>query len=120
LILSKEMRVLAEPVIKRQYYQIYVETERLPFDGFDRTKHTLRAAVIQCLAPMRLREVIFQPRSYDYEQNIIRVSDPEAEVKYGIDCRSFYLQVSVSDEKNLKPVFVKVMTAIKLWAQKGD
>jgi len=104
--------------IKRKFFQIYIETEPLPFDGAKLTLNTLRAAILQCLASSRFREVIFQPRYTGYEQNIVRVEDPEAEVKWGTNCNGFYLQVSVSDKAQLVKLTEKVIDALKTWVKR--
>ena len=104
--------------IKRKYFQIYIETEGLPFDGRDKTTNTLRAAFLQTLAMFNFREVIFQPRAMGYEQNVVRVNNPEAEVKWGISCEGFYLQVSVSDKTKLEKIADKVLSTLKAWTER--
>jgi len=106
--------------MKRKFYQIYLETERIPFDGARHTLNTFRAAVIQCLSPLLSREVILQPRSLGCDQNIGRVKQPQAEVKWGESCTGFFMQTSVSDKADLEPLFEKVTEAVKVWAEKGD
>ena len=101
--------------VERKYHQIYVEFGDVKFDGEKRTVNTLRAALIQTLSKHGLREVIIQPRSIGYDQNIVRINDPEAEVKWGTSCRGVYLQVSVSEASFLEGVYREVVAALEGW-----
>ena len=64
---------------------------------------------------MQLREVIAPKkwRESDTTEDVIRVSKPEAEVKYGATCRNFYIQVSVSEQHKLTDVNDKVLGVIQ-------
>jgi hypothetical protein len=96
--------------IKRQFFQIYTELERPQFNGKDKTEHTLRALILETLASHGLREVTPRRKGgvYGFE-DLIRLRNPEAEIKYGITCQSLYVQVSVSESDVLKKLNDKVL-----------
>lgn len=104
---------------KRKYYQIYEDFEALAFDGEAHTRATLRAAILEGLATHGFRE--FNPNNkqdYDYLEDVLRLQKPEAELKYGISHRAFYLQTSVSDQKELAQLHSETVELIKKW-EKG-
>ncbi len=105
--------------IKRQFWQIYTEFDRLTFDARTRTQATFRAIILTVLSlpPHELREVIpnNKQRSVVVE-DVIRINNPEAEIKYGFTCQTFYVQVSVSCHEALFKLNNQVLNAIRKWS----
>ena len=111
------------PEVKRQFFQVYTEFKRGNsgwFDGKQRTEYTLRAFLLQNLATHGLREVIPMKKSgYGVVEDVVRLSNPEAEIKYGVTCSTLYVQVSVSDKDALLDLNKKVLTIFNEFFAKG-
>lgn len=104
--------------VKRQFFQIYTEFEALPFNGTTKTQNTLRAWILEYLAQFGFREVIPKRKErYGFVEDLIRLRDPEAEIKYGISCQTFYIQVSVSDKTKLFILNNQILVEIRKWGE---
>jgi len=89
-----------ENIVRRQYYQIYVEFERNP--GIEK----LFASVINALHP--IEEIKVQSH-----QIVIYKDNRDIEVKVGYDP---YIQVSTPFQNKTKAIFDEIMNEIKtLW-----
>jgi hypothetical protein len=105
---------------KRKYYQIFQEFEALPFDANTRLLSTLRAAILEGLATHGFRDIMPKKKErYGYEEDVLKLREPEAEIKYGLSCNTFYLQTSVSDEKELALLHHETVELIKTWEKKS-
>jgi len=100
--------------IKRQFFQIYTEIEPQP--RITRHLNTFRAKIIQELSKHILREYIPQNKNrYGFQEDVIRTSNPEAEIKIGFSCQSLYFQVSTTNQEETKPLHEEFMQILKEW-----
>ena len=99
----------------RKYYQVYEEITDVKFDGIKKTIYTLRAKILNALAPNELAE--YRPNKkdgYDYFEDAIKVKNPEAEIKFGISrYDKVYVQTSVTDKTTLEDLHRKVINALR-------
>lgn len=103
---------MGEPQFIRQFFQIYTEMEA-PWDAKERTESRFRAMLLNTLAQHGFREFIPARKNvYGFTEDVVRLSNPEAEVKYGITCKHVYVQVSVSDFSKLTDLNAEVVNAI--------
>jgi hypothetical protein len=107
--------------LTRKYYQIYADFENIPFNADTKTMATLRAFLLENLAHFGLKE--YHPnkkQSYSYFEDIVRLREPETEIKYGVGCPNnrFYIQMSCSEAKSFEAMFDYCIELLKEWCQK--